>query len=72
VAGGKSLIMVNRPEMISHIKQELSWEIYKNLDCLKEKICLFLEEFLKQEIASRTRLYFISPDYCCIALENWY
>jgi hypothetical protein len=34
------------------IKQELSWEIYENLDDLKEKVCAFLGKFLMEEIAS--------------------
>ena len=36
----------------SHIKQELSWEIYKNLDGLKEKVGAFLGELSTEEIAS--------------------
>jgi hypothetical protein len=36
----------------SHIKQELSWEIYENLDSLKEKVSAFLGEFSPEEIAS--------------------
>jgi transposase len=35
-----------------HIKQELSWGIYENLDGLKEKFCAFLEEVSTEEIAS--------------------
>jgi hypothetical protein len=35
-----------------HIKQELSWGIYENLDGLKEKVCAFLEEVSTEEIAS--------------------
>jgi hypothetical protein len=55
------------------IKQELSWEIYENLDSFKEKFCAFLEEFLciKNSIYNRMGLYFISPGYCCITWENW-
>jgi hypothetical protein len=36
----------------SHIKQELSWEIYKNLDGVKEKVCAFLGKISTEEIAS--------------------
>jgi transposase len=36
----------------SHIKQELSWEIYENLDSFKEKVCAFVEEFSAEQIAS--------------------
>ena len=36
----------------SHIKQELSWEISKNLDALKEKVGAFLGELSTEEIAS--------------------
>ena len=36
----------------SHIKQELSWEIYKNLDGIKEKVGAFLGELSTEEIAS--------------------
>ncbi len=128
--------------LCSHLKQELSWEIYENLDGLKEKVGAFLEEvsFIRNSIYSnscrsrkfftppqpsprvrggsnkftndlgllysnscrsrkfftppqpsprvrggsnkfindlgwvynRMGLYFISPGYCCITLENWY
>ena len=33
----------------SHIKQELSWEIYENLDGLKEKVCAFLGNFQQKK-----------------------
>ncbi|CBN59184.1 hypothetical protein OSCI_4060025 [Kamptonema sp. PCC 6506] len=36
----------------SHIKQELSWGIYENLEGLKEKVCVFLGELSTEEIAS--------------------
>jgi hypothetical protein len=36
----------------SHIKQRLSWEIYKNLDGIKEKVGAFLGELSTEEIAS--------------------
>ena len=36
----------------SHIKQELSWEISKDLDGLKEKVGAFLGELSTEEIAS--------------------
>jgi len=35
-----------------HIKQEVSWRIYENLDGLKEKVCAFLGELSTEEIAS--------------------
>ncbi len=35
-----------------HIKQELSWEIYDNLDEIKEKIRAFIENFSLLTIAS--------------------
>jgi hypothetical protein len=38
--------------MWSHVKQELSWEISKNLDGLKEKVGAFLGELSTVEIAS--------------------
>jgi hypothetical protein len=58
----------------SHIKQKLSWEIYENLDGVKEKVGAFIEEFscLRNSIYNRMGLYFIRPVYCCIILENWY
>jgi hypothetical protein len=37
-----------------HIKQELSWEIYKNLDEIKEKVRAFIEDFSLTTIASIT------------------
>jgi transposase len=37
-----------------HIKQELSWEIYDDLDSLKEKVCAYLKEFSSEKIASIT------------------
>ncbi|MEG4632205.1 hypothetical protein QUB56_21860 [Microcoleus sp. AR_TQ3_B6] len=30
-----------------HIKQELSWEIYENLQEIKEKVGAFIEKFLR-------------------------
>ena len=58
----------------SYLKQELSWEIYEDLDGLKEKVGAFFEEisFIRNSIYNRMGLYFISADYCCIALENCY
>jgi hypothetical protein len=35
-----------------YIKQELRWEIYENLDALKEKVRTYLEEFSLLTIAS--------------------
>jgi transposase len=35
-----------------YIKQELSWELYDNLDEIKEKVRSFLEEFSSETIAS--------------------
>jgi hypothetical protein len=37
-----------------HIKQELSWKIYENLDMLKEKVRAYLEKFLTETVASIT------------------
>ena len=37
-----------------HIKQELSWEIYDNLDEIKEKVRAFIEKFSRETIASIT------------------
>ena len=37
-----------------HIKQELSWEIYDNLDEIKEKARAFIENFSRETIASIT------------------
>jgi hypothetical protein len=37
-----------------YIKQELSWEIYEDLDALKEEVCAYLEEFSLLTIASIT------------------
>jgi transposase len=37
-----------------HIKQELSWEIYENLDEIKEKVRAFIEDFSMETIASIT------------------
>lgn len=37
-----------------HIKQELSWDIYDDLDGLKEKVCTYLKEFSTETIASIT------------------
>jgi len=37
-----------------HIKQEVSWEIYENLDVFKEKLRAFIEDFLGETIASIT------------------
>jgi len=46
---------LNPIERVWHyIKQELSWEIYENLDALKEKVRAYLEEFSLLKIASIT------------------
>ncbi|WP_445305641.1 transposase [Microcoleus sp. herbarium2] len=46
----------------SHIKQELGWKIYKNLDGLKEKFGAFLEKLSTEEIASIAGWdYILSP-----------
>ena len=37
-----------------HIKQELSWDIYDDLDGLKEKVCAYIKEFSTETIASIT------------------
>jgi len=37
-----------------HIKHKLSWEIYDNLDEIKEKIRAFIEDFSMETIASIT------------------
>ena len=37
-----------------HIKQELSWEIYENLDKIKEKVRAFIKKFSIETIASIT------------------
>jgi hypothetical protein len=39
-------------KILSHIKQELSWEISENLEGIKEKVCAFLEKFSAEKIAS--------------------
>jgi len=51
-----------------HIKQEISWGIYDNLDGLKDRVCTYLEEFSTETlfIYNRMGLYFISPSYCCM------
>ena len=58
----------------SYIKQKLSWEIYENLDGVKEKVGAFIEKFscLRNSLYKRMGLYFTSPIYCCITLENCY
>ena len=46
---------LNPIERVWHyIKQELSWEIYEDLDALKEKVRTYLEEFSLLTIASIT------------------
>jgi hypothetical protein len=48
-----------------YIKQELSWEIYENLDALKEKVRTYIEEFSLLTIASIT-----GWDYILSALDT--
>ncbi len=42
-----------------YIKQELRWELYDNLDEIKEKIRSFLEEFSTETIASIAGWHYI-------------
>lgn len=48
-----------------YIKQELSWELYDNLDEIKEKVRSFLEEFSTETIAS-----IAGWDYILSAIAN--
>ena len=50
-----------------HIKQELSWEIYENLDRLKEKVRAYLEEFSTETVASITGWYYILSALATVA-----
>jgi len=57
-----------------HIKQELSWEIYENLDEIKEKVCAFIEKISRETIASITGWdYIVSAlNTLCRILKKWY
>jgi putative transposase len=57
-----------------HIKQELSWHIYDDLDGLKEKVCAYLKRIFYRDnsIYNWMGLHFVSPSYCCMIFENWY
>jgi transposase len=50
-----------------HIKQELSWEIYENLDEVKEKVRAFLEDFSPHTIASITGWNYIRSALATVA-----
>ena len=54
----------------SHIKQELSWEIYENLEGIKEKVCAFLGELSTEKIASIAGWDYILSALATIA-ELW-
>jgi hypothetical protein len=57
-----------------HIKQELSWEVYENLDEIKEKVRAFIEDFSRETIALITGWDYIlsALNTLCMILENWY
>jgi transposase len=57
-----------------HIKQELSWEIYDNLDETKEKVRAFIENVSRETIASITGWDYIlsTLNTLCRILEQWY
>ena len=50
-----------------HIKQELSWEIYENLDEIKEKVRAFIENFSLLTIASITGWDYIQSALATVA-----
>jgi transposase len=50
-----------------HIKQELSWEIYDNLDEIKEKVRAFIENFSLLTIASITGWDYIGSALATVA-----
>jgi len=50
-----------------HIKQELSWEVYDNLDEIKEKVCAFIENFSLLTIASLTGWDYIQSALATVA-----
>ena len=45
---------LNPIERLWHYTAELSWEIYEDIDTLKEKVRAFLEELSKEKIVSIT------------------
>jgi hypothetical protein len=51
-----------------HIKQELSWEIYDNLDAIKEKVRAFIENFSLLTIASITGWDYIQSALATVAI----
>ena len=51
-----------------HIKQELSWEIYENLDEIQEKVRAFIEDFSMETIASITGWDYILSALNTVAL----
>jgi len=57
-----------------HIKQEFSWEIYENLDEIKEKVRASIENFLRETIASITGWDYIlsALNTLCRILKKWY
>jgi len=57
-----------------YIKQKLSWGLYDNLDEIKEKIRIFLEEFSTETIASIAGWDYLRSAIAtlCIILEKWY
>ena len=50
-----------------HIKQELSWEIYENLDEIKEKVSAFIKKFSLLTIASITGWDYIRSALATVA-----
>jgi hypothetical protein len=50
-----------------HIKQELSWDIYDNLDGIKEKVGAYLKEFSTETIASITGWNYILSALATVA-----
>jgi len=57
-----------------HIKRELSWEIYENLDEIKEKVRAFIEILSRETIASITGWDYIlsALNTLCRILKKWY
>jgi hypothetical protein len=52
----------------------LSWEVYENLDEIKEKVRAFIEDFSRETIASITGWDYILSvlNTLCRILEKWY
>jgi transposase len=50
-----------------YIKAELSWEIYEDIDTLKEKVRAFLEELSKEKIVSITGWDYIRSALATVA-----